>query len=865
MRIVVALALAVALVAPAGAQSRRNARPASEQPRPPVEAEAPPVARLPEDLPQLFPKETTIYVELVDVARALESSGADMLFRQFMTEIMSSPTQRESIGKLFQSPQLKPVLASTLAFGSFPRPRPKGAVASAKGVPATSEAGVLRMRTPAALGKALPVILASLQPNLVNAKPMATVKIGEVAVEIVAADTKPTSPAYAVVGRDLIAGDVASVTTLLGNAAQTREQSLAGRSDFTAAVNRMGERRAAFGWFLIPKWSVDLSSAAERGMPPEQLEEYRSWVEQTERVYGYSALKSFSFSVRANGDGLTVQGMVDMDVERAGLLPTLLKMPPASLRAADFVPQGAELFWSAGVDLGKVYALLADPEGAPDTFSHTFGIPGRGHVHEIERTMLSAYGISVPHDVVGAFGDTVAMAKGTAPHEPGSEKAPERFVIAVVEVRRPDALRNLVQKYNDLFGEVSPERAVRSEYRGAEVWTFGDRSWAMIDGFGIGGGTKSVERALDAHASGATLATSAAFADTARSAPRELGGVFFATSREIVSEIVGASRLPGGEQFERLLSSAGVSGFATREPGGAFFEIHLRSSVLSALATPAGALRKDLNEPVAIGNLRTIGSAEATFYANQGRYGTMQELVEAQMLDPEWMDQPVRDGYRLELSVTVVGSQAEKFTATAVPDRYGETGKRSFIILEDFVIRAADRNGEAPLPDDPPIGGDSVEEEEIDWDYESPSAKSLVPILGVLVALGNPRSRQSFALEALSVLYEAQQAYVQSHGRLGSVDDLKESGVLDKGFTGFPERNGYRFAFRSIGGSRGESFAVTATPTTYVQGLHSFYASPDTGLRGADKGGAEAGPDDPRMSEYGTAPVGVVEDGDEDF
>lgn len=103
------------------------------------------------------------------------------------------------------------------------------------------------------------------------------------------------------------------------------------------------------------------------------------------------------------------------------------------------------------------------------------------------------------------------------------------------------------------------------------------------------------------------------------------------------------------------------------------------------------------NELAAMTRLQAIGRAELAYQAESaGRYATLDELIERRMVnDPA---QGKLTGYKFDLKVTDHG-----FVATATPERYGISGKRSFYVDEQNVMRGADHQGAAASAADPQI------------------------------------------------------------------------------------------------------------------------------------------------------------------
>jgi hypothetical protein len=149
-------------------------------------------------------------------------------------------------------------------------------------------------------------------------------------------------------------------------------------------------------------------------------------------------------------------------------------------------------------------------------------------------------------------------------------------------------------------------------------------------------------------------------------------------------------------------------------------------SIISAVAIPnLLASRRAANEAAAVGALRKISAAQATYLATAGgneSFGSMDELVQNALLEPK-MAEGTYCGYRFELE-----TDGASFAATAVPADYPNSGMRSFYMSEDAVIHAADKMGAAADADDPEINSDRLAgppmsadgEEDIEWTDNGP-------------------------------------------------------------------------------------------------------------------------------------------------
>jgi len=103
------------------------------------------------------------------------------------------------------------------------------------------------------------------------------------------------------------------------------------------------------------------------------------------------------------------------------------------------------------------------------------------------------------------------------------------------------------------------------------------------------------------------------------------------------------------------------------------------------------------DEMAAQTRLQAIAVAEERYSVeNAGVYATLRELI-----DNGYVNDPTQgklSGYRFEVRVAERG-----FQATAVPVKYGVTGKRSFYVDESRVIRGADKSGAPASSADPAL------------------------------------------------------------------------------------------------------------------------------------------------------------------
>jgi len=103
------------------------------------------------------------------------------------------------------------------------------------------------------------------------------------------------------------------------------------------------------------------------------------------------------------------------------------------------------------------------------------------------------------------------------------------------------------------------------------------------------------------------------------------------------------------------------------------------------------------NELAALARLRSIASAELLYHAQSGGgYAPLDELTQKGFVnDP---GQGKLTGYKFE-----VKTAGENFQVLATPEKYGISGKRSFYIDTQNVMRGADKKGEPASASDPEV------------------------------------------------------------------------------------------------------------------------------------------------------------------
>ena len=107
--------------------------------------------------------------------------------------------------------------------------------------------------------------------------------------------------------------------------------------------------------------------------------------------------------------------------------------------------------------------------------------------------------------------------------------------------------------------------------------------------------------------------------------------------------------------------------------------------IIAAIAIPSLlAARKTANMSAAVGTLRTVGSAEATYLSQTGNSGTFANLQGRGLIDAQLSNNATRSSYAYSEGTITPASGTFEFRATATSSA---AGNRSFNVVEDYVIR----------------------------------------------------------------------------------------------------------------------------------------------------------------------------------
>jgi hypothetical protein len=428
-------------------------------------------------------------------------------------------------------------------------------------------------------------------------------------------------------------------------------------------------------------------------------------------------------------------------------VPQLLAGRGFTPNAPSVLPDDTEILISASFDWPQTYqAMLARLEtGNKERIAELRKIPV-SHQTENDEKLYDPFsdfekkgGFKIKDDLLPALGNEIAVAGSmkslqgaggfgimmapppAAPKpSPDAKQAEEQQLqkqreeqtspMILISVRDREGARRLLPKIMEGLGVGAANLIGTTVKRdGTEMVDFaGAFAYAFVGDFLVISTTPTVRHTIESHLTHQTLAANGAFRNFTRWQPREIVGQIY-VSPALMESFTKAAHDPSQtisaamrDYLLRLNPTPQAITYALSNEGfGAVHELHLpKSFVLASVGGVASATKEpppEMNEAVAMGLLRAIASAEATYQSTVGKgsYGSLDKLVEAKLISREPLDQY---GYRIELTAS-----GNRFEATATPIEYGKSGRLSYLVDQSGVVRGGDHGGGPATVADKPM------------------------------------------------------------------------------------------------------------------------------------------------------------------
>ena len=261
-----------------------------------------------------------------------------------------------------------------------------------------------------------------------------------------------------------------------------------------------------------------------------------------------------------------------------------------------------------------------------------------------------------------------------------------------------------------------------------------------------------------------------------------------------------------------------------------FFRSILICSLLLTIGTIVNAQTENARkyrESFVIKAMRTLHGAQMTYNATHGNgtFATIDQLHKVGFIDAA-LATGRKYGYVFTVEPVPPGELPyHSFHIRAIPVVYKKTGKMSFYLGVDGVLRGADHAGGSAGPNDPEI-------------LHEGSPPCFV-------------GYENCTIQSLRTLHGAELTYsaTAGNGNYGTLESLFHYGLINRHLaTG--EVYGYRFVIEILkpSPSRPAEFRIFATPINYGEStIRSFFIDTTGVIRAADRQGRPADPNDPPL------------------
>jgi hypothetical protein len=247
---------------------------------------------------------------------------------------------------------------------------------------------------------------------------------------------------------------------------------------------------------------------------------------------------------------------------------------------------------------------------------------------------------------------------------------------------------------------------------------------------------------------------------------------------------------------------------------GALLFLFLLTSVSFAFDYPTGT-----SEINSLNEVRTVLSAEITYFATTGNYGSLSALRQAGLIDAS-LANGNKYGYDLVVSVTPsTPASAGSFTATATPRVYRKNGRWSFYVDKTGILRGADKGGVPATVSDPIIDD---------------------------CAHGSIAENEACTIRSMRTVHSAEVTYYSTSGSsYTGLAGLASAGLINASLASGQLR-GYSISVTAF--PQTPSYSATAVPQMYgITGIRSFFVDESGVVRAADHQGGLANVNDPAI------------------
>ena len=413
-------------------------------------------------------------------------------------------------------------------------------------------------------------------------------------------------------------------------------------------------------------------------------------------------------------------------------VPLLIPGPAFVPESPNILPADTELFATMSLDLGQIYSTLAKSNQRPGPFAILSAGP---YVSEVESnppiaTLEKHLKINLKDELLPLLGSEVGIRLPLTganmlglglviqfPERDSNDKSknqqpsPTKSPVIVISLRDREGMRAFMPKLVESLGFKGASSFAQTERReDTELVSYANLfAYAFVGNFLVLSGDPAATRyVVDSYLKHETLSGDVNFKNYTRWQPRPSHGQLY-ISPELMSGYKSWIEQPGtriSEQTKAYLThliamAQPVTYSLSNEGIGPLHELHIPKNLvlmavagISSEANPPADLK---NERQVIGTIYMITHFEEQYKEDKGagRYGTLEELIEAKLIPKEMIENV---GYKIDVTVS-----GDEFQVSAVPVEYGKTGSMSYFIDQTRILRGGDHHGTPATSSDPPI------------------------------------------------------------------------------------------------------------------------------------------------------------------
>jgi hypothetical protein len=423
------------------------------------------------------------------------------------------------------------------------------------------------------------------------------------------------------------------------------------------------------------------------------------------------------------------------DVGLIPFIPLLIAGPTLSTDAASILPADTEMMVSGSLNWPRMYDkfieviftlsadLAEDPKPKKAKNPAIEPLPD-AEVAEFEKK----YGFKIRDELLTAIGSEVtigfsakafteSVVSGTLP----SMSLPPDAIF-LISINDKDLLKKVLPKALVGLGlTTTNEKASLETYKEHDIKKYKNGAMTIINDYLVlAPDVKTIKHVIDSKAQDQTLVSNERYNSAVRGLPpQRVAQVYVSnvvmkelfkhlkTSGSGVNAVLNGSTTVDDEVkdfFNRYNPDPLPIVHAVSADGqGTLHQLRLPKSLITMLgASTVSQYRQSrvpMNEIMATSNLRMLKIAEEQHKIDKASYATLDILISEKLVNA---DSITGENAAYSYEIKVNGDQYE---ISAVPVTYGKTGKKSFLMNEQGVLRGADHNGSPATASDPKLEG----------------------------------------------------------------------------------------------------------------------------------------------------------------